>query len=145
MKTLAYTYYYNSVLASQESRMRKLLTEKGENKLCANYIGQLTVKYVCCLIPILWSIRVIHIRMSQRIFLNLLEECSSLIGTWRLNLQRILKGLKIGYLVEFAVNFSVGWMRIVIFLVLLYLVITSVAVYKFFKVTEIFHPVFLII
>lgn len=83
--------------------------------------------------------------MSQRIFLNLLEECSSLIGTWRLSLQRVLKGLQIGYLVEFGVHFSVGWMRIVIFLVLLYLVITSVAVYKFFKVTKIFHPVFLII
>lgn len=64
MKTLAYTYYYSSVLASQESRMRKLSTEKGENKLCANYIGQLAVKYVCCLIPILWSKRVIHIYVT---------------------------------------------------------------------------------
>lgn len=70
MKTLAYAYYYNSVLASQESRMRKLLTEKGENKLCANYIGQLTVKYVCCLIPILWSIRVIHIFHNEYVIVT---------------------------------------------------------------------------
>lgn len=64
MKTLAYTYYYDSVLASQEARMRKLLTEEGENKLCANYIDQLTVKYVCCLILILWSIRVVHLNVT---------------------------------------------------------------------------------